>query len=51
VLRKDFWIYGLESNRNAWEAPCRYQVEQQLSFRFVPADELFVSVEKKGKSQ
>jgi len=39
VLGKEFWIYGLESHRNAWEALCRYQVEQQLAFRFVPADE------------
>lgn len=45
VLGRNFWSYGIESNRCAYEALSRYQVEQQLSPRFVSADELFVPFE------
>jgi 4,5-dihydroxyphthalate decarboxylase len=41
VLGKDFWSYGLESNRPALEAIGRYVYEQGLSPRMVKPDELF----------
>ena len=39
---QDFWAYGLEPNRPAFEAIGRYVHEQGLSPRVVRADELFV---------
>jgi len=42
VFGKDFWAYGLEPNRPAFEAIGRYVHEQGLSPRVVRADELFV---------
>jgi 4,5-dihydroxyphthalate decarboxylase len=39
---EDFWAYGLEPNRPAFEAIGRYVHEQGLSPRVVSADELFV---------
>ena len=39
---KDFWSYGIESNRPAWQAIGRYVYEQGLSPRVVNADELFL---------
>jgi len=45
VFGKDFWAYGLEANRPAWEALCRYVYEQGLAPRLVKAEELFVPVE------
>jgi 4,5-dihydroxyphthalate decarboxylase len=38
---EDFWAYGLEPNRPAFEAIGRYVHEQGLSPRVVSADELF----------
>ena len=38
---EDFWAYGLEPNRPAFEAIGRYVHEQGLSPRAVSADELF----------
>jgi 4,5-dihydroxyphthalate decarboxylase len=48
VLGRDFWSYGLEPNRKAFDAICQYQFEQQLTPRLVSADELFVPVSKRG---
>ena len=42
VLGKDFWAYGLEPNRPAFEAIGQYVYEQGFSPRAVTADELFV---------
>ena len=42
VFGEDFWAYGLEPNRPAFEAIGRYVHEQGLSPRVVRADELFV---------
>lgn len=39
---KDFWSYGIESNRPTWQAIGRYVYEQGLSPRVVNADELFL---------
>jgi 4,5-dihydroxyphthalate decarboxylase len=41
VFGKDFWAYGLESNRPTFAAAGRYVHEQGLSPRVVSADELF----------
>ena len=41
VFGKDFWSYGLESNRPALEAIGRYVYEQGFSPRVVNPDELF----------
>src|SRR5256884_1380712 len=41
VFGDDFWAYGLEPNRPAFEAIGRYVHEQGLSPRAVSADELF----------
>lgn len=41
VFGKDFWSYGLESNRPALEAIGQYVYEQGLSPRTVKPDELF----------
>jgi 4,5-dihydroxyphthalate decarboxylase len=41
VFGKDFWAYGLEGNRPAFEAVGRYVHEQGLSPRVVSAEELF----------
>ena len=41
VFGADFWAYGLEPNRAAFEAIGRYVHEQGLSPRVVSADELF----------
>jgi 4,5-dihydroxyphthalate decarboxylase len=43
VFGKNFWAYGLEPNRAAFEAIGQYVYEQGLSPRVVRADELFVS--------
>ncbi len=45
VFGEDYWAYGLEPNRPAWEALCRYVYEQGLAPRLVKAEELFVPVE------
>ena len=42
VLGKDFWAYGLEPNRAAFEAIGQYVYEQGFSPRTVSPDELFV---------
>ena len=42
VLGKDYWAYGVEENRNVWNAFCRYQTEQGFTRRSVSVDELFV---------
>jgi 4,5-dihydroxyphthalate decarboxylase len=44
VLGPDFWSYGLEPNRPAFEAICRYMVEQGLARRQLQPEELFVAV-------
>ena len=41
VLGKDFWAYGLEPNRPAFEAIGQYVYEQGFSPRAVNPDELF----------
>jgi 4,5-dihydroxyphthalate decarboxylase len=41
IFGKDFWSYGLESNRPALEAIGRYVYEQGFSPRTVEPDELF----------
>jgi len=45
VFGADFWAYGLEPNRPALDALCRYVYEQGLAPRRVQPDELFVPVE------
>jgi 4,5-dihydroxyphthalate decarboxylase len=45
VFGVDFWSYGLEPNRKAWDAICQYQAEQGIVSRRISADDLFVSVE------
>jgi 4,5-dihydroxyphthalate decarboxylase len=45
VFGKDLWSYGLEPNRAAWQAICRYQVEQGLTKNTLVVDELFATVE------
>ncbi len=42
----DFWSYGLAANRKAFEAICRYQVEQGFASRLVRPEELFVEIEE-----
>jgi 4,5-dihydroxyphthalate decarboxylase len=42
VLGKDFWAYGLEPNRAAFEAIGQYVYEQGFSPRAVKPEELFV---------
>jgi 4,5-dihydroxyphthalate decarboxylase len=45
IFGKDFWAYGVEPNRPAIEALCRYVHEQGLAPRRVTADELFAPVD------
>jgi 4,5-dihydroxyphthalate decarboxylase len=45
VFGKDFWSYGVEANRAALEALCRYVHEQGLAPRRVSIEELFVPVD------
>jgi 4,5-dihydroxyphthalate decarboxylase len=45
ILGRDYWAYGLEPNRPALEALCRYVHEQGLAPRRVSPEELFVPVE------
>jgi 4,5-dihydroxyphthalate decarboxylase len=45
VFGKDFWAYGVEANRPAFDALCRWVHEQGLAPRRVTAEELFVPVE------
>ena len=45
VFGKDFWSYGLEPNRPALDALCRYVHEQRLAPRRVTPEELFAIVE------
>jgi len=42
---KDFWAYGVEPNRPAFDALCRWVHEQGLAPRRVMPEELFVPVE------
>jgi 4,5-dihydroxyphthalate decarboxylase len=42
----EFWSYGLAANRKAFEAICRYQVEQGFAPRLVRPEELFVEIEE-----
>ena len=42
VFGRDFWAYGLEPNRPAFEAIGRYVHEQGLAPRAVAAEEMFV---------
>jgi len=42
VFGENFWTYGLEADRPAWEAMCRYVYEQELAPRSIGADELFM---------
>jgi len=42
VFGRDFWAYGLEPNRPAFEAIGRYVHEQGLAPRVVAAEEMFV---------
>ena len=43
LLGDDFWAYGLERNRRALEALCRYSFEQGIAPRELVPDELFAS--------
>jgi 4,5-dihydroxyphthalate decarboxylase len=45
ILGSDFWAYGIETNRPALEALCRYVHEQALAPRRVTPEELFVAVD------
>src|ERR1051326_39372 len=45
IFGKDFWAYGLEPNRRAFDALCRWVHEQGLAPRRVTVEELFVDVE------
>src|SRR4029077_15046413 len=45
VFGRDFWAYGIEPNRAAFEALCRYVQEQGLAPRRVTPEELFVTIE------
>ena len=45
VFGKDVWAYGIEPNRPALEALCRWVHEQGLAPRRVTPEELFVPVE------
>jgi hypothetical protein len=42
VFGKDYWAYGLESNRQTWAAIGQFVHEQGLAPRAVSADELFM---------
>lgn len=44
ILGQDYWPHGLEPNRPALQALCRYVHEQGLAPRLVTPDELFVPV-------
>jgi 4,5-dihydroxyphthalate decarboxylase len=41
LMGSNFWPYGIEPNRGALEALCRYSHEQGLSSRRLAVDELF----------
>lgn len=45
VLGKAWWSYGLEPNDAAWQAICRYQVEQGITRNVLKPEDLFVHVE------
>ena len=45
VFGQDFWAYGVEPNRPALDALCRWVHEQGLARRRVTPEELFVPVE------
>jgi len=45
VFGKDFWAYGIEPDRPAFDALCRWVHEQGLAPRRVTVEELFVEVE------
>ena len=45
VFGKDFWAYGVEPNRPAFDALCRWVHEQGLAPRRVTVEELFVPAE------
>ena len=45
VFGRDFWAYGIEPNRPAFDALCRYVHEQGLAPRRVTPEELFVRVD------
>ena len=45
VFGPDFWAYGLEPNRPALDALCRYVHEQGLAPRRIAPDDLYVPVE------
>ncbi len=45
IFGDDFWSYGLEPNRPALDALCRYVHEQGLAPRRIKPDDLFVPVE------
>jgi 4,5-dihydroxyphthalate decarboxylase len=42
VLGENYWVYGVEGNRNVWNTFCRYLTEQGFTRRSVSVDELFV---------
>jgi 4,5-dihydroxyphthalate decarboxylase len=41
ALGRDFWPYGVKTNRPTLEALCRYSHDQSLAVRHVAVDELF----------
>jgi 4,5-dihydroxyphthalate decarboxylase len=45
VFGSDYWAYGLEPNRPALDALCRYVHEQGLAPRRIKPDDLFVRVD------
>ena len=42
IFGKDFWAYGVEPNRPAFDALCRWVHEQGLAPRRVTVEELFL---------
>ncbi len=44
IMGKDFWHYGIESNRHVIQALVKYSHEQGLAARELPVEELFATV-------
>ncbi len=43
ILGEDFWSYGVDANRSAIDALCRYSFNQGIAPRLLKAEELFAS--------
>ena len=44
IMGPDYWPYGVEENRSALEAMCRYMHDQHLTSRRLDVEELFANV-------